>query len=108
MARHLPKQKERKKIFIVDDHPVFREGLVGLVKREPGWTVCGEADTASAALGAIERLKPDLVLADIGLPGRNGLELVKDLRAVRPEMAVLVVKTADVSEGAGDERFALV
>ncbi len=95
MARHLSKPKERKTIFIVDDHPVFREGLVGLVKREPGWTVCGEADAASPALAAIERLQPDLVLADIGLPGRNGLELVKDLRAACPEMAVLVISMHD-------------
>jgi len=95
MARQLPKQKERKKIFIVDDHPVFREGLVGLVKREPGWNVCGEADTAPEALAGIERLQPDLVLADIGLPGRNGLELVKDLRAACPEMAVLVISMHD-------------
>jgi len=95
MAKHLPKQKDQKRIFIVDDHPVFREGLVGLVKREPGWTVCGEADTAPQALTAIERLKPDLVLADIGLPGRSGLELIKDLRAACPELAVLVISMHD-------------
>jgi DNA-binding NarL/FixJ family response regulator len=87
----MPTHKERKRVFIVDDHPVFREGLVGLVKREPDLTVCGEADNASHALTAIERLKPDLVLADIGLPGKSGLELLKDLRAMCPELAVLVI-----------------
>jgi len=84
-----------KQIFIVDDHPLFREGLVGLVKRETDLAVCGEADNAPQALSAIESLKPDLVLADIGLPGKSGLELVKDIRAVRPELAVLVISMHD-------------
>lgn len=84
-----------KQIFIVDDHPVFREGLVGLVKREADLAVCGEADNAPQALTAVESLKPDLVLADIGLPGRSGLELVKDIRAACPEMAVLVISMHD-------------
>ncbi len=84
-----------KQIFIVDDHPIFREGLVGLVKREADLAVCGEADNARQALSAIESLKPDLVLADIGLPGKSGLELVKDLRAVCPEMAILVISMHD-------------
>jgi DNA-binding NarL/FixJ family response regulator len=84
-----------KQIFIVDDHPVFREGLVGLVKRETDLAVCGEADNAPQALSAIESSKPDLVLADIGLPGKSGLELVKDVRAVRPELAVLVISMHD-------------
>jgi len=84
-----------KQIFIVDDHPLFREGLVGLVKRETDLAVCGEADNAPQALSAIESSKPDLVLADIGLPGKSGLELVKDIRAVRPELAVLVISMHD-------------
>jgi DNA-binding NarL/FixJ family response regulator len=84
-----------KQIFIVDDHPVFREGLVGLVKREADLTVCGEADNAAQALAGIGTSKPDLVLADIGLPGKNGLELVKDIRAIHPELAVLVISMHD-------------
>lgn len=84
-----------KKIFIVDDHPVYRDGLVMLIKREADLAVCGEADNAPQALAAIESSKPDLVLADIGLPGKSGLELVKDLRAARPEMAVLVISMHD-------------
>ena len=95
MAKQLPVQNERKQIFIVDDHPVFREGLVVLVKREADLAVCGEADNAPQALTAIGRLKPDLVLADIGLPGKSGLELIKDLRAVLPETAVLVISMHD-------------
>lgn len=95
MAKQLPAQPERKQIFIVDDHPVFREGLVGLVKREADLAVCGEADNAPQALAGIEQLKPDLVLVDIGLPGKSGLELTKDLRAMLPAIAVLVISMHD-------------
>lgn len=95
MAKAVSKHKERRRIFIVDDHPVFREGLLSLVKSEPEWQVCGEADSAGQALTAIERLKPNLVLADIGLQGRSGMELLKDLHAVDPALPVLVVSMHD-------------
>lgn len=97
MAKQPPKTKGRKKIFLVDDHPVFREGLVSLLKREADLMVSGEADTARTALTAIERTKPDLVLVDIGLPERSGLELIKDLRATSPETVVLVISMHDES-----------
>src|SRR6266496_1173961 len=97
MLREVSKRKDRKRIFIVDDHPVFREGLVRLIQQQPDLTVCGEAGDASRALSAIERLKPELVLVDVGLPGRSGLELVKDLRAVSRETAVLVISLHDES-----------
>jgi DNA-binding NarL/FixJ family response regulator len=91
----MAKQTKQKQIFIVDDHPVFREGLVVLVNREPDLSVCGEATSAPQALASIERLKPDLVLADIGLPGKSGLELIKDVRALFPDMGVLVISMHD-------------
>jgi len=95
MASQSTTHPERKKIFIVDDHPVFREGLVVLVKREADLAVCGEADTAVAALEGIKKLQPDLVLADIGLPGKSGMELIKDLQALCPEIPVLVISMHD-------------
>src|SRR4051812_16889114 len=95
MAKTIPKAMPEKRIFIVDDHPIFREGLVGLVKREPGWVVCGEAGSAPQAMLEVEKLKPDLVLADIGLPGKSGLDLIKDLQAICPETAVLVISMHD-------------
>ena len=95
MAKQLPEQPEKKQIFIVDDHPVFREGLVVLVKREADLAVCGEADNAAEALWAIARVKPYLVLGVVGLPGKSGLELIKDLRAMLPEIAVLVISMHD-------------
>jgi len=94
-AKRTKERNSQRTVFIVDDHPVFREGLVGLVNREPGLTVCGEATNAPEALTGIERLKPDLALVDIGLPGRSGLELVKDIRAVRRDTAILVISMHD-------------
>jgi DNA-binding NarL/FixJ family response regulator len=87
----------RKRILIVDDHAVLREGLMAQINREADLVVCGEAENAGAAIEAVEKLNPDLVLADITLPGRNGLELIRDLRALRPGLPVLVLSMHDAS-----------
>ena len=87
----------RRRILVVDDHPILREGLLQSINREPDLMVCGEAENAHQALGAISKLKPDLVLVDIGLPGKSGLELVKDVRTVHPELPVLVLSMHDES-----------
>ncbi|WP_395730601.1 response regulator [Prosthecobacter sp.] len=84
-----------KKVFIVDDHPVFRDGLVRIVAAIPGLVVCGEADNARDAFDAISNLKPDLVLMDINLPGKSGLELLQDVHAMRPELPVLMISMHD-------------
>ncbi|MBV9492076.1 MAG: response regulator transcription factor [Verrucomicrobia bacterium] len=84
-----------KRILIVDDHPMMREGLRALIGRERDLDVCGEAETASEALEAALRLRPDLVLVDIALPGRNGLELIKDLHAIDAALPILVVSMHD-------------
>ena len=85
----------KKKILIVDDHPIMRQGLALLIKTDPALEVCGEAESASKAVEAAMRLKPDLVIADISLPGRNGLELIKDLQSLQPGLPVLVVSMHD-------------
>jgi DNA-binding NarL/FixJ family response regulator len=84
-----------KNVFIVEDHPVFREGLAQLVKAEQDLTVCGQAGDAAQALRAIARLKPDLVLVDITLPGKSGLELIKELRSQNSQSKLLVVSMHD-------------
>lgn len=84
-----------KRIFLVDDHPMLREGLVRLIEQQPGCEVCGEADTASEGMEAILRLSPDLVMTDISLPDKNGLELIKDLQAMRPGIPILVFSMHD-------------
>ncbi|MGE3309680.1 MAG: response regulator [Limisphaerales bacterium] len=88
-------RSDRRRILIVDDHAVLREGLVSQINQEPDLVVCGEATTAAEALTAIDPCRPDLVLADINLPGRNGLELIRDLRAVRPDLPILVLSMHD-------------
>ena len=69
----------KKRIVLVDGHPVMRLGLSRLINLEPGFVVSGEAGTAAEALELISKHRPDLVLVDISLPDRNGLELIKDL-----------------------------
>ena len=84
-----------KRIFLVDDHPMLREGLQRLIEQQPGCQVCGESDTASEALDAILELSPDLVMTDISLPDKNGLELIKDLQAMVPQIPILVFSMHD-------------
>lgn len=79
----------------MDDHTVLREGLTAQINREPDLVVCGEAVSAREALAAVEQLAPDLVVADITLPGRNGLELIRDIQALRPKLPVLVLSMHD-------------
>jgi DNA-binding NarL/FixJ family response regulator len=82
-------------IFIVDDHPVFREGLSHILDGESDLNLCGVADSAEAALRALPKAKPDLVLVDIGLPGMSGLELIKEIRALNQTVKLLVVSMHD-------------
>jgi DNA-binding NarL/FixJ family response regulator len=100
MSKKSAAQKQ-KRIFIVDDHPMMRQGLAQLIGAEPDLAICGEAENAERALDSIGSLKPDLVLADISLPGKNGLELIKDFQALQPGLPVLVISMHDESLYAG-------
>ena len=85
----------RRRILIVDDHPFMRAGLGPLIDRQPDLIVAAEAGDVSGALREIERGPMDLVLTDITMPGRSGLEFIKDLQAVRPALPILVVSMHD-------------
>jgi DNA-binding NarL/FixJ family response regulator len=87
----------RKRILVVDDHPMTRQGIVQWLRHEPDFDVCHEAEDASQAIEAIVSLRPDLVLTDITLPGRSGLELIKDIHAIRPDLPVLVISMHEES-----------
>ncbi len=87
--------RTKKQLLIVDDHPMMRKGLLQLVEDERDLAVCAEADTAGEAMNLIGRHKPDLVLADITLPDKSGLELIKDLQALHPGLPVLVISMHD-------------
>jgi DNA-binding NarL/FixJ family response regulator len=93
--------KSRQRVFIVEDHPVFREGLVQVLGVEPDLAVCGEASDAEEALRAIPGRKPDLVLVDITLPGKSGLDLIKELRAEDRRIRILAVSMHDEAVYAG-------
>jgi len=89
------KKTTSKRILIVDDHPMMRNGLAQLIGNEPGLMVGAEADTAGQAIDAVAKKPFDLALLDISLPDKNGLELIKDLRALQPELPILVVSMHD-------------
>src|SRR4029453_17171545 len=72
---------EAKRIVIVDDHPLFRKGLEDLIHSEGSFAVCGEASSPSEAMEVIRKLNPDLAIVDLSLPGANGIELIKNIRA---------------------------
>jgi DNA-binding NarL/FixJ family response regulator len=89
--------KARQKILIVDDHPMMREGLALLIDHEPDLLADSQADSAAQALRIIESAVPDLLLLDISLPDRSGLEVIKDVHALYPALPVLVVSMHDES-----------
>jgi DNA-binding NarL/FixJ family response regulator len=98
MAKIAPSQSAKKpktRVFIVDDHPVFRDGLVRIVAQIPNLIVCGEANNSAQAFDGVTRLNPDLVLLDIGLPGKSGLDLLQDIHAMKPELPVLAISMHD-------------
>jgi len=91
-----PKPKlPHKRILIVDDHPMMRTGLAQLIDSEGDLKVCAEADNAGQAITAVAKQKFDLALVDISLPDKNGLELIKDLRSLNPDLPILVVSMHD-------------
>ena len=84
-----------KQVFLVDDHPLVREWLTNLINKRPDLQVCGEAGSAPEALQRIGALQPDIAIVDITLASGSGIELVKDLQAQHPEVAVLVLTMHD-------------
>jgi DNA-binding NarL/FixJ family response regulator len=90
-----PNVTARRKILILDDHPITRYGLTQLINHEPDLLVCGDAESAAQALAAMKSTRPDLVLADITMPGKSGFEFIKDLQAQYPAVPVLVISMHD-------------
>lgn len=86
---------ETTRIVLVDDHPMIRERLVELIEREPDLEVCGEAEDRHEALELIAATRPGLAIVDLTLKSSLGIELIKDLQALHPEVKVLVVSMQD-------------
>lgn len=89
--------EQKKRVVIVDDHPLFRDRLSQLINHELDMQVCGESETAEQAVQLIRRLRPDLAIVDITLKGSSGLELVKGIRALSIGIPVLVLSMHEES-----------
>src|SRR5206468_6202926 len=87
----------KRKILLVDDHPVVRQGLARLINDQADLCVCGEADGAAAALTLVETEKPDLAVIDISMGGTDGIELIKELKTRVPGLPALVLSMHDES-----------
>jgi DNA-binding NarL/FixJ family response regulator len=90
-------EARKKRIFLVDDHPLVREWLTNLINQQPDLLVCGESDNTPAALSAVGVARPDLAVVDINLKNSSGLELIKSLKAQHPAVLVLALSVHDES-----------
>jgi len=95
--KNKPAPKQKSRIFIVDDHPIVRKGLIQLINQEPDLIVCGEAENAEAALEILKKVKPDLAIVDISLPGMDGIELTRLIKDRFENIPVLVISMHDES-----------
>lgn len=84
-----------KRIMVVEDHPLVREGLIRAISAQPDMRICAEASTVSEAWQKFPAAKPDAIIVDISLPGPSGMELIKDLHVRHPDLPVLVISMHD-------------
>jgi DNA-binding NarL/FixJ family response regulator len=90
-------ESPKKKVLVVDDHPIIRERLAELINQQPDLNVCGEAEDAREALKAVESLQPDVAIVDITLKDTYGIELIKQLKERYPKLPILVLSMHDES-----------
>ena len=85
----------KRRVLIVDDHPLMRQGLAQLVNQQPDLTVCGEAEDVPEALQKTADLKPDVVIVDLSLKGSDGIELIRNLHSRNAQLPLLVLSMHD-------------
>lgn len=85
------------RVLVVDDHPLFRAGVVTALKQEPDFEVCGEADNAAAARALAAKLRPDAAVVDLMLQNDDGLKLVRELRADLPALRIVVLSMLEAA-----------
>jgi DNA-binding NarL/FixJ family response regulator len=83
------------RILIADDHEVARKGIRSLLENHPGWEICGEASDGREAVASVTKLKPDVLLLDIGMPNLNGLDATRQILAIMPEARILILTVHD-------------
>ena len=88
-----PRRKPRgQRLVIIDDHPLIRRGLEQMIHSgDDGFVVCGEAGNADDPIALVREIKPDLAIVDVGLPGRDGIDLTRQLLKEFPKMAILIL-----------------
>src|ERR1700752_1789677 len=86
---------KKSRVFVVDDHPIVRQGLALLINSEDDLAVCGEAEDALAAIQSLAAAKPDILIVDISLNGPDGLDLLKDVQIRYPDLPVLILSMHD-------------
>ena len=96
-ATEAPARPPRRKVLLVDDHPMMLSGLAQLIDTQPDLYVCGQACSPVEALREIPRCMPDVLLTDLAMPGRSGLEFIKDVHALAPELPILILSMHDES-----------
>lgn len=96
-AESSPPPGSRSRVLLVEDHPIVRRGLADVINGEPDLTVCAEAADAGQALEALAHARADAAIFDISLDGKNGIELLKEVKALYPELPVLVLSMYDES-----------
>src|SRR6201997_5674166 len=87
----------KKRILVVDDHPIIRQGLALMLNREGDLVVCGEAEDATGAMLVMASARPDILIVDISLNGPDGLDLLKNIRTTHPSLPVLILSMHDES-----------
>ena len=90
-TKPVPNRSPRRKVLIVDDHPLLRDGLAKVINQQPDLAVCGEAANARAGLAAAAKLRPDVAIVDLSLEEGSGLDLIKDIHARDPKLPMLVL-----------------
>jgi DNA-binding NarL/FixJ family response regulator len=97
MASRAENHPAKKRIMVVDDHPIVRQGLALLINREPDLVVCGEAEEAMGAMHVLASSRPDVLIVDISLSGPDGIDLLKNIRTTHPTLPVLILSMHDES-----------
>ena len=87
----------KKRVMVIDDHPVVRQGLALLINRESDLVVCGEAEEATGAMHMLASARPDVLIVDISLNGPDGLDLLRNVRTTHPTLPVLILSMHDES-----------
>lgn len=90
---------KKTRILIADDHAIFRRGLASLLNTVRGFAIVGEAEDGEAAIARVGELSPDIVIMDLMMPKKNGIEATREIRALSPETKIVILTSFSTSDG---------